>query len=60
MSKNDFLELEGVVTEAFPGMKFNVQVKVQGTEHTILCHLSGKLKMHFIRVLIGEHLPYQL
>ncbi len=48
MSKEDMIELEGVVVEAMPNAMFKVEI--QGG-HIILAHISGKLRMNFIRMV---------
>ena len=53
MSKEDMIELEGVVVEAMPNAMFKVEI--QGG-HVILAHISGKLRMNFIRILPGDEL----
>ena len=62
MSKEDMIELEGVVVEAMPNAMFKVEI--QGG-HVILAHISGKLRMNFIRILPGDKVlvemsPYDL
>ena len=62
MSKADMIELEGVVTEALPNAMFKVQID---GGHVILAHISGKLRMNFIRILPGDKVvvemsPYDL
>ena len=62
MSKEDMIELEGVVVEAMPNAMFKLEI--QGG-HQILAHISGKLRMNFIRILpgdkvTGEMSPYDL
>ena len=62
MSKEDMIELEGVVVEAMPNAMFKVEI--QGG-HIILAHISGKLRMNFIRILPGDKVtdemsPYDL
>ena len=47
MSKQDVIELEGVVKEALPNAMFQVELP---NGHTILAHISGKLRMNFIRI----------
>ncbi len=49
---------EGIVTEAFPNTLFNVKTANEETE--ILCYLSGKMRMHRIRVLIGDKVTYEV
>ena len=58
MSKQDMLELEGVVVEALPNAIFQVELEV-------LAHISGKLRMNYIRILPGDKVtvevsPYDL
>ena len=62
MSKSDMIELEGVVTDALPNAMFKVQID---GGHTILAHISGKLRMNVIRILPGDKVivemsPYDL
>lgn len=60
MANNEMLELEGIVRDAFPGMQFKVEVEVGGKKHDVMCTLSGKLKMNFIRVLVGDKVTIQM
>ncbi len=48
MAKSDMIEVEGVVVESLPNTTFQVDI---GNGHTILAHISGKLRMNFIRIL---------
>ncbi len=57
MSKSDMIELEGVVTEALPNTTFQVDI---GNGHTILAHISGKLRMNYIRILPGDRVKVQM
>jgi translation initiation factor IF-1 len=62
MSKADMIELEGTVVEALPNAMFKVQID---GGHVILAHISGKLRMNFIRILPGDKVvvemsPYDL
>ncbi len=57
MSKSDVIEVEGVVTDAFPNAMFEVQLE---NEHKILAHISGKLRMNFIRILPGDKVTVEL
>jgi len=49
---------EGIVTEAFPNTLF--KVKTADEETPVLCFLSGKMRMHRIRVLIGDKVSYEV
>ena len=48
MAKDDVIELEGIVTDALPNAMFKVNI---GGGHTILAHISGKLRMNYIKIL---------
>ena len=57
MSKEDMIELEGVVVEAMPNAMF--QVEIPGG-HKILAHISGKLRMNYIRILPGDKVTVEM
>ena len=62
MSKSDVIEVEGVVTDTYPNATFQVELE---NGHKILAHISGKLRMNYIRRLTGdkvtvERSPYAL
>ncbi|MBQ1184072.1 MAG: translation initiation factor IF-1 [Clostridia bacterium] len=57
MSKEDMIELEGTVVEAMPNAMFKVEI--QGG-HVILAHISGKLRMNFIRILPGDKVTVEM
>mgnify|MGYP002513789699 FL=1 len=57
MAKEDMIELEGVVVEAMPNAMFKVEI--QGG-HQILAHISGKLRMNFIRILPGDKVTVEM
>ena len=57
MSKEDMIELEGTVVEAMPNAIFKVEI--QGG-HQILAHISGKLRMNFIRILPGDKVTVEM
>ena len=57
MAKDDMIELEGVVTESLPNTTFRVDI---GNGHIILAHISGKLRMNFIRILPGDKVTVQM
>ncbi|NCB73538.1 MAG: translation initiation factor IF-1 [Clostridia bacterium] len=57
MSKDDVIEFEGIVLEALPNTMFQVDI---GNGHTILAHISGKLRMNFIRILPGDKVTVQM
>ena len=57
MSKSDVIEVEGVVTEAFPNAMFEVQLP---NGHKILAHVSGKMRMNYIRIYPGDKVTIEL
>ena len=57
MSKQDVIEVEGIVTEAYPNASFEVELE---NGHKILAHISGKLRMNFIRILPGDKVTVEL
>ena len=57
MAKSDMIEVEGVVVESLPNTTFQVDI---GNGHTILAHISGKLRMNFIRILPGDRVTVEL
>jgi translation initiation factor IF-1 len=62
MAKEEAIELEGTVTEALAGGKFRIEVE---GGHQVLAHLSGKMRKHRIRVVLGDQVlvavsPYDL
>jgi translation initiation factor IF-1 len=57
MSKKDVIEVEGTVTEALPNAMFRVRLQ---NEHVILAHISGKMRLNFIRILPGDRVLVEL
>ena len=57
MAKSDMIEVEGVVVESLPNTTFQVDI---GKGHTILAHISGKLRMNFIRILPGDKVTVEM
>ena len=57
MAKEDAIELEGTVLEALPNAMFRVELE---NGHKILAHISGKLRMHYIKILPGDKVQVEL
>lgn len=55
--KEDAIEVEGTVVEALPNAMFRVELP---NGHKILAHVSGKIRMHFIRILPGDKVAVEL
>lgn len=57
MAKEDLIETEGTIIEALPNAMFRVQLENQ---HVVLAHVSGKMRMNFIRILPGDKVKLEL
>ena len=57
MAKEDVIEVQGTVAETLPNAMFRVQLD---NGHKILAHISGKMRMHFIRILPGDKVTVEL
>ena len=57
MAKEESIEVEGTVLEPLPNAMFRVELD---NGHKILAHISGKMRVHFIRILVGDKVRVQL
>lgn len=57
MAKKDTVEIEGIVIEVIPGGKFKVRL---GNGHIVEAHVSGKIRMNYIRILAGDTVVLEL
>ncbi len=57
MSKEDAIELEGTVVEPLPNAMFKVELE---NGHQVLAHISGKMRMHYIKILPGDKVTVEL
>ena len=57
MAKEDVIEVEGVVKEPLPNAMFKVELD---NGHEVLAHISGKMRMHFIRILPGDKVKLEI
>jgi len=57
MPKEELIETEGVVVEALPNAMFRIKLE---NGHLVLAHVSGKMRMHFIRILPGDKVKVEL
>ena len=57
MSKTDVIEIEGVVVEKLPNAMFKVELE---NGHIVLAHISGKLRMNFIKILSGDKVTLEM
>ncbi|HOJ36715.1 MAG TPA: translation initiation factor IF-1 [Ignavibacteriales bacterium] len=57
MSKQDLIKVDGIVTETLPNAYFKVKLDNQ---HEVLAHISGKMRMHYIKILVGDRVALEL
>ena len=57
MAKEDLIEVEGTISEALPNAMFRVSLE---NNHVVLAHVSGKIRMNFIRILPGDKVKLEL
>jgi translation initiation factor IF-1 len=57
LAKEDVIEVEGTVTEALPNTQFRVELD---NAHNVLAHISGKMRMNYIRILPGDRVKVEL
>ena len=57
MAKDDVIEIEGTVVETLPNAMFKVELE---NGHVVLAHVSGKIRMHYIRILPGDKVTVEL
>ena len=57
LSKDDVIEIDGTVQEALPNATFKVQLD---NKHVILCHIAGKMRMHYIKIMPGDKVRVEL
>lgn len=57
MAKDDVIEIDGKVVEALPNATFRVELD---NGHIVLCHISGRMRMHYIKILPGDKVKIEL
>ena len=57
MAKEEAIKLDGIITETLPNANFRVKLE---NDHEILAHISGKMRMHFIKILPGDKVSVEL
>ena len=57
MAKEEKIEVQGTVTKALPNAQFNVELE---NGHTVLAHISGKMRKYYIRILPGDKVTVEL
>jgi len=57
VAKDDVIVIDGKVTEALPNAMFKVELD---NGHMVLCHISGKMRMHYIKILPGDKVKVEI
>jgi len=57
MAKEEAIQMEGVVTETLPNTMFRVELE---NGHTVIAHISGKMRKHYIRIMTGDKVTVEL
>jgi len=57
MAKSDVIEVDGKIIEALPNATFRVELE---NGHVVLCHIAGKMRMHYIKILPGDKVKLEL
>ena len=57
MAKEDTIQMQGEIEETLPNATFRVKLE---NGHVVLCHISGKMRMHYIRILPGDKVTVEL
>ncbi|RDU69852.1 translation initiation factor IF-1 [Helicobacter cholecystus] len=57
MAKDDVIEIDGKVIEVLPNATFRVELD---NGHVVLCHIAGKMRMHYIKILLGDRVKIEL
>lgn len=57
MAKDDVIEIDGKVIESLPNATFRVELD---NGHIVLCHIAGKMRMHYIKILPGDRVKLEL
>ena len=54
------IEIDGVVKDTLPNTKFTVEIEVGGSKHEVTGYLSGKMRMHYIKILPGDKVKVEM
>jgi len=54
------IEIDGIVSENMPGTQFRIKVELKGKEHEIIGHLSGKMRMNYIKLNVGDKVRVEI
>ena len=60
MAKEKPITIDGIIKETLPNAIFSVNVEIGGNNHIVLAHVSGKMRMHFIKILPGDTVTLEM
>ena len=60
MAKEKPITIDGVIKETLPSAMFRVDVEIGGEMHEVLAHVSGKMRMHYIKILPGDSVTLEI
>jgi len=60
MAKEQPIKVEGIIKETLPNAMFRVEIELGGKTHEVLAHVSGKMRMHFIKILPGDTVALEI
>lgn len=60
MSKQDFMQIDGIITDILHGGQFKVQVNCENTTKEIICHVSGKIRTNHIKLVKGDEVIVEM
>ncbi len=60
MTKEQPITVDGIIKETLPGAMFRVQITIGEKEHVVLAHVSGKMRMHYIKILPGDTVTLEM
>lgn len=60
MAKEQPIKINGIIKETLPNAMFRVEIEIGGSTHEVLAHVSGKMRMHFIKILPGDSVALEI
>jgi len=60
MAKEQPITIDGVIKETLPSAMFRVEIEIGEKKHEVLAHVSGKMRMHFIKILPGDMVKLEI
>lgn len=54
------VKVKGIIKETLPGTKFKVGIDIKGKEHTVFAYISGRMRMNYIKLLVGDSVDIEI